>query len=260
MDRVRLLNLDIDNLTMDELLERLDRGVVYTPNVDHLLQLQDDPSFFVAYEDADFRVCDSQLLIFAARVLGTPLRQKLSGSDLFPAFCRFHRNHSNVTIFLLGAREGVAAQAQGRINARIGRQIVVGTYSPPFGFENDQGECEHILQQVERSGATVLAVGLGAPKQERFIHRFRSRLSSVRIFLAIGATIDFEAGTLSRSPGLLSSLGLEWFYRLCREPRRLWRRYLWKGPRFFWLLLLQRLGLYRDPWKRQLRAAVEPED
>jgi exopolysaccharide biosynthesis WecB/TagA/CpsF family protein len=253
-DRVRILNLEIDNLTMGELLERLDRGVVYTPNVDHLLQLQDDPSFVAAYREADFRVCDSQLLILAARFLGTPLRAKLSGSDVFPAFCAFHRQTAAITIFLLGAREGVAARAQERINARIGRSIVVGTYSPPFGFENDPKECERILQLVETSGATVLAVGLGAPKQERFIHLFRARLPSVRIFLAIGATIDFEAGTLSRSPGLLSRLGLEWFYRLCREPRRLWKRYLWRGPRFFWLLLLQRLGLYRDPWaSRPLR-------
>jgi exopolysaccharide biosynthesis WecB/TagA/CpsF family protein len=248
MNQVRILNLDIDNLTMRELLEQLDRGVVYTPNVDHLLQLQDDRRFVEAYREADFKVCDSQLLVMAARFLGTPLREKLSGSDVFPAFCAFHRNDPQITIFLLGAREGVAARAMERLNARFGRRIVVGAYSPPFGFENDPAEGERILRTVEASGATVLAVGLGAPKQELFIHRCRSLLPSVRIFLAIGATIDFEAGTLSRSPGLLSRVGLEWFYRLCKEPRRLWRRYLLRGPRFFALLLRQRLGLYRDPW------------
>lgn len=250
MKTVRILNLDIQNLTMDALLRQLDAGAVYTPNVDHYVQLQKDAEFMEAYRHAEWHVCDSKILMYAARFLGTPLREKLSGSDVFPAFCDFHGDNPDITIFLLGAMEGVAARAMERINARVGRRIVIDTYSPPFGFERDPQECSRILERIRDSGATVLAVGLGAPKQEKFIHRFRAQLPGVRIFLAIGATLDFEAGSLSRAPKLLSELGLEWLYRLWREPRRLWRRYLVEGPTFFRLLLLQKLGLYRDPWRR----------
>ena len=250
METVRILNLEIQNITMDALLRQLGAGAVYTPNVDHYVQLQRDEAFMEAYRQAEWRVCDSKILMYVARFLGTPLREKLSGSDVFPAFCDFHRDNPAITIFLLGAMEGVAGRAMQRINARVGRRMVVGAYSPPFGFERDPQECSRILERILNSGATVLAVGLGAPKQETFIHRFRAQLPGVRIFLAIGATLDFEAGSLSRAPKLLSELGLEWLYRLGREPKRLWRRYLVEGPTFFRLVLLQKLGLYKDPWCR----------
>jgi UDP-N-acetyl-D-mannosaminuronic acid transferase (WecB/TagA/CpsF family) len=94
-----------------------------------------------------------------------------------------------------------------------------------------------------------LAVGVGAPKQEIWIARHRHRMPRVTRFLAIGATIDFEAGTVKRAPKWMSRAGIEWLYRLMSEPRRLYRRYLIEGPPFFWLLLKQRLGLYRDPFR-----------
>ena len=247
MNTVRILNLEIDNLTLDHLLNKLDAGVVYTPNVDHLVKLQDDVAFMETYRAADYKVCDSKVLLYAAQFLGSPLQEKISGSDLFPAFYEFHRNNPDIRIFLLGAMEGVAAEAQAIINQKVGREMIVGTYSPPFGFEKDELECQNIVQMVEASGATVLAVGVGAPKQEKFIHKYRQQFSSIRIFLAIGATIDFEAGNVSRSPKWISNLGLEWLYRLAAEPQRLWKRYLLEDPRFLWLLILQRLNLYQDP-------------
>jgi len=260
MDTVKILNLEIQNFTMESFLHELKEGTVYTPNVDHLMQLQQDGEFVEVYQDADYRVCDSKLLYFASHLLGTPLRDKISGSDLFPAFYRFHRSNEHITIFLLGAMEGVAAEAQRRINSTVGRPIVVGFYSPPFGFEKDEAECQKIIQMVQESGATVLAVGLGAPKQEKFIHRFKSRLTNVKIFLAIGATIDFEAGNVRRAPKVLSELGLEWFYRMCMEPRRLWKRYLPVAPRFTWLLLMQKLNLYQDPWRGHLKQPGKESD
>lgn len=260
MDTVKILNLDIHNLTMESLLHQLKAGTVYTPNTDHLMQLQRDAAFMEVYQEADYKVCDSKLLVFASYFLGTPFQEKISGSDLFPAFYQFHRNNDDVTIFLLGAMEGVAAQAQKNINAKVGRQMVVGNYSPPFGFEKDEAECQKIIQMVADSGATVLAVGLGAPKQEKFIHHFKSQFTTVKIFMAIGATIDFEAGNVSRAPKILSELGLEWFYRLCCEPRRLWKRYLPAAPHFARLLLLQKFNLYRDPWHDRSRSSTKPAE
>ncbi|MEP0911240.1 WecB/TagA/CpsF family glycosyltransferase [Leptolyngbya sp. GB1-A1] len=251
MSQVKLLNVDIDNLSMTELLEKLNRGTVFTPNVDHLVKLQADREFFEAYQDADFRTCDSKILYYIAKLLGCPVKEKVSGSDLFPAFCEYHKRSEDISIFLLGAREGVAAEAQRRINARIGRAIVTAVNSPSFGFERSEEECEQIIDLVNQSGATVLAVGVGAPKQEKFIHKYKHRFKHVKIFMAVGATIDFEAGNVLRAPKWVSETGLEWLYRLLSEPRRLWRRYLVEGPSFFWLTFLQMCNLYRDPFKEK---------
>lgn len=251
MTRVTILNLAIDNVSMNELLERLDRGVVFTPNADHLVKLQHDQDFLKTYDSADYRVCDSRVVCYAARFLGTPIKEKISGSDLFPAFYDYHKDNPDVTIFLLGAREGIADQARQHINAEVGREMVVGTYSPPYGFENDAAECKRIIERVNASGATVLAVGLGAPKQEKFIVKHKDSMPGVDIFLAIGATIDFEAGTLARAPRWMSESGLEWMYRLIMEPKRLWKRYLLDDPAFIWLVIQQKLNRYRCPWRSQ---------
>ncbi|MBW4661670.1 MAG: WecB/TagA/CpsF family glycosyltransferase [Drouetiella hepatica Uher 2000/2452] len=248
MGNVKLLNASIDNLSMPELLENLNQGVVYTPNVDHLVKLQTDREFFEAYKAADFKTCDSKVLFYVSKFIGSPIREKISGSDLFPAFYCHHKNNLDIKIFLLGAREGVAAEAQRRINARVGRPIIVGAHSPSFGFEKNEEECHQLIKLVNESGATVLALGVGAPKQEKFIHRYRESFEHVKIFMAIGATIDFEAGNVARAPKWISELGLEWLYRLVSEPRRLWKRYLVEGPTFFWFVLLQILNLYTDPF------------
>jgi exopolysaccharide biosynthesis WecB/TagA/CpsF family protein len=252
MQRIRLLNVEIDNLTLKELLDRMRfGGFVMTPNVDLMMKLQRHQAFYQAYQTAEYRICDSQILMYVAKFLGTPIREKICGSDLFPAFYRYYSNDPDMHIFLLGAAEGVAKEAQGRINAKVGREMIVGAHSPSFGFERDPAECAAIVDMINASGATVLAVGLGAPKQELWITQHRHRLPNVKVFMAIGATINFEAGQVSRAPKWVSEVGLEWLYRLMCEPRRLWKRYLGDAIPFFWLVLQQRLHFYRCPWQRR---------
>lgn len=243
MDKVNILNVDIDNLSESEVLEELDKGVVFTPNVDHLLLLQKDTEFSKVYETADYRLCDSKILYYVSRFLGTPIKEKLSGSDFFPAFCNYHKDNEDVKVFLLGAQEGVAAKAQENINAKIGRPIIVAAHSPSFGFEKNEEECQKIIQKINNSGATVLAVGVGAPKQEKWIHKYKDQLPNIKIFFAIGATIDFEAGNKKRAPKWVTEIGLEWLHRLLSEPKRLWKRYLIGGPLFCWLILKQKFHL-----------------
>ena len=251
--RINILDIQIDNIGMDELLKRLRTGgVVFTPNVDHLVKLQKDREFYRVYQEADYRVCDSQLIMYASRFLGQPIKEKVSGSDLFPAFYRRYSNDEDVKIFLLGGLDGVAELARHNINAKVGRNMVVGNYSPPFGFERDPVECQRIIDIITNSGANVLAVGVGAPKQEKWICQYRSRLTTIDTFLAIGATIDFEAGNLRRAPVWMSSVGLEWLYRLILEPGRLWKRYLVEDVAFFVLVFRQKFNLNRKkPFSRK---------
>jgi N-acetylglucosaminyldiphosphoundecaprenol N-acetyl-beta-D-mannosaminyltransferase len=249
MRQINLLNVTIHDMTMQELLNKLrNGGIVFTPNVDHVMKLQKNQEFYGVYQEADYRVCDSKVLIYVSNFLGTPIHEKISGSDLFPAFYCYFQNDENIKIFLLGSETEVVKQAQKKVNTKVGRNIVIAAHSPSFGFDENEEECQKIVELINRSEATVLAIGVGAPKQEIWIAKYRKQLKHVKIFLAIGATIDFEAGTIQRSPKWMSEIGLEWFYRLLNEPKRLWKRYILSVIPFFWLVLQQRLQLYRNPW------------
>lgn len=238
---IRIGQVFFDNLTAKELLDRLKKegGTVFTPNVDHVVKMESDRTFREIYHQAEFKVCDSQIIYLTSKILNLPLKEKISGSDFFPQFYQEFSHDDKYTIFLLGAMSGVAEKAAININEKCGRKIVVDWYSPPFGFESDEAENQKIIDTINSSGATVLAVGLGCPKQEYWIMSNRQKLPDVKVILAIGATIDFEAGNIKRSPKIVSKLGLEWAYRLYKEPRRLWKRYL--GDLVYFRIILWQL-------------------
>lgn len=120
----------------------------------------------------------------------------------------YHKNDADSKIFLLGVKEGIAVKAMERINEKVGHQMMVGAHSPSFGFEKHEDECEKLVRIVNETGANVLLVGVGAPKQEKWIMKYRDKMPGVKVFMALGATIDFEAGT---SNGLLRfSKNLHW--------------------------------------------------
>ena len=247
-EKINFGNISIDNITLERFLQKTttEKMLVVTPNVDHLMKLKKDPDFLKIYRVADYVLCDSKIIQFGSKLLGTPVQEKISGSDLFPAFCQYHRDNQNIKIFILGGMDGVAQQAQTNINQKIGREIVVSALSPSFGFGQNKAECLEIVEKINASGANVLAIGVGSPKQEKWILQYRFLLPKVHIYFPIGATIDFEAGKTSRSPRWMSNAGLEWLYRLLLEPRRLWKRYLVDDFPFLFDLLKYRLGLYYD--------------
>jgi len=247
MNRIKILNVDIDNLSIDELLGRLKKGVMVTPNVDDIMKHQKDNLFHNDASMAEFSVCDSKIVKLSAKFLGTPLKETIPGSSFFPKYCEFHKN-DNIKIFLLGAKEGVGEIAKEKINKRIGREIIIDTYSPPFGFEKNQKELDKIIELLKKTKAKVVLVGLGNPKQTKLIYKIKDRLQNIDLWLALGATIDFEAGNIKRAPGIFQKLALEWLYRLLKEPKRMYRRYLIEDMPFFWLLLKQKIGKYKDPF------------
>ncbi|MCD8291263.1 MAG: WecB/TagA/CpsF family glycosyltransferase, partial [Prevotella sp.] len=244
MDSIRVLNCNILSLTQGELLENLTKGVLVTPNVDHLIKLQKDKPFYDIYKRAEWVVCDSKVIYLLSKLLRHPLPEAIPGSSFFTAFYEYHKGDENCKIFLLGAAEGIALKAMERINGKVGRDIVVGAHSPSYGFERNEKECEDLVRIVNESGATVLLVGVGAPKQEKWIMKYRERMPKVNIFMALGATIDFEAGTLKRAPKAWQKLGMEWLYRFLNEPKRLFKRYFVDDMCFFYYFVKQLLGLY----------------
>ena len=249
--RVKLLNVYVDDITMDELVDSFQGGAMLTLHVDMIMKLQHDREFYAALPHFDVVTCDSQILLAASRILGTPLKERVSGSDFFPRFYMKHKDDPGVTVFICGGGMGVAEIAQKNVNARVGRNMVVGTDSPPFDYDKRPGELERIIAKINESKASVLLVGLGAGRQEKFIVTSRKHLPLVKLYLPLGGTIDYEAGTLNRPAPWVTNWGLEWLYRLVREPRQRWHRYLVHQPPVLYHLARQRLGLYRNPFEER---------
>lgn len=210
---------------------------VVTPNVDHAVMYQTNAALQQAYQGASLVLADGAPVVAASRLLQKALPERVAGSDLVPAlFDSAKTSAAPLRVFLLGAAPGVAERAVPQIHKRWPNVQVVGTLSPPLGFENNTVENEQILQAVGAVKADLVLIGLGAPKQEVWIDRFSHRLDA-KAALCVGATIDFLAGEKRRSPRWMQQCGLEWLHRLASEPSRLATRYLrdaWVFPQLVW--------------------------
>ncbi len=223
-------------------------GVLITPNVDQLVKLQYDKEFHDICQQAEWVVCDSKILYLLSKLLKHPLPEAIPGSSFFTAYYMYHKNNPNCKIFLLGAMDGVAQKAMERINEKVGRTIVVGAYSPSYGFEKKEEENLAICDMINKSDANVVLVGVGCPKQEKWIFKHKKQMPNVDIWMALGATIDFEAGNVKRAPQIFQKLAMEWFYRFLMEPKRMFKRYFIDDMLFFCYFAKQLLGIYKNPF------------
>ena len=247
---VKILNIEILGVTRKMLLEGLHEGVLVTPNVDHLVKLQRDKEFYEIYQQAEWIVCDSKILYMLSKLLKTSLPEAIPGSSFFTSYYMYHKDDPNCKIFLLGAMDCVAQKAMERINEKVGRQMVVGAYSPSYGFEKKEEENHAIYELINRSGANVVLVGVGCPKQEKWIFKHKGQMPGVDLWMALGATIDFEAGNMKRAPKIFQDLAMEWFYRFLMEPRRMFKRYFVDDMLFFYYFARQLLGIYKNPFDK----------
>ncbi len=260
--RVRLFGIELDPLTMSQAVERLHQWTeindgqcryVVTPNADHAVMFQENEALRGAYADAGLVLVDGIPLLWAAKLLSRPIPERVPGSDLVPALFaaaarRFQagprQNGSlrrSLRVYLLGAAPGVAERAAALIEASWPAVRVVGCSSPQPGFERLPGANEAILERIAAAEVDVLVVGLGAPKQELWVHEHRTRIAAP-VALCVGATIDFLAGEKRRAPVWMRRVGLEWLHRLASEPRRLAKRYLRDAVRLPLLMLKELFG------------------
>lgn len=246
-DTVELFGLRISNLSRAEVFqrigERIERrapGIIVTPNVDHICRCHSDETFREAYSAAFLSLPDGMPLMWAAKLLGRPLKEKLSGSDMVPLLSEYAAGHG-YSVFFLGAAEGVAAEASQRLCRRYPGLRVTGVYSPPLYFERDERENSRVIALLRDSAPDICFVALGSPRQETWM-RGHSVASGVPVMIGVGAGLDFVAGRVRRAPVWMQRFGLEWSWRLCMEPRRLWRRYLIEDSLFLALA-------WREFWK-----------
>jgi N-acetylglucosaminyldiphosphoundecaprenol N-acetyl-beta-D-mannosaminyltransferase len=246
IEDVTLFGMRISRVSMSEAVNILiewcnaPRGnacrIVVTPNVDHAVMFQERSDLRAAYSAASLVLADGLPLVISSRLCGHKLPERVAGSDIVPAMFAKATEARLLRVFLLGAAPGVAETAAARIEQQWPNAKVVGTYSPPKNFEQHQRENEAVLAALVAVEHDLLIVGLGAPRQEVWVHRHCDRLPG-KVAICAGATIDFLAGNRRRSPIWMRRLGLEWLHRMCSEPRRLVRRYgrdAWVFPQLLW--------------------------
>lgn len=234
MKRVRLGQIYAHALAFSEALDEVAAlvaagkgGYIVTPNVDHVVQAEHSEALRAAYHAASLSLVDGQPLIWLSRMMGEPFPEKISGSDLVPQLMRTAAREG-WRVFFLGAAEGVGTNAAEVLKGEE-PDLQIAVHSPTFGFESDPVESQEVLQMVREARPNLVVMALGCPKQELLMHRWKDALAPA-VAIGAGATLDFIAGNVTRSPEWISSAGLEWLYRLAREPRRLAHRYLVRDP------------------------------
>jgi N-acetylglucosaminyldiphosphoundecaprenol N-acetyl-beta-D-mannosaminyltransferase len=214
---------------IDEIVARRKRRYVIPAAVHCMMVAREEPETWDAVQGG-LVVPDGQPLVWAMRMLGHPSASRVYGPELMARYCeRAARNGTRM--FLYGGRnQGALVQLALNLRRRYPGVKIVGGYSPPFR-ELDDEEINAVTDEINRSGADVVWVGIGQPKQEKWMAGMRDRLDAP-VLIGVGAAFDFHAGLVPQAPRWIQELGLEWAYRLAHEPRRLWRRYARYNPRF----------------------------
>jgi len=215
---------------MEAVIATGERGYVTAAAVNLVMSAQEDPETRAAVLGATLAVPDGQPLVWALHALGHRAATRVYGPDLMAGFCA-HAARAGIPIYLYGGRTPQAlALLEERLRERFPGLLIAGGFSPPFR-ELTAAEEQRVIGEIDASGAAVVWVGTGQPKQEKWMARMRPLLSAP-LLVGVGAAFDFHAGLVPQAPPWMQRNGLEWVYRLAREPRRLWRRYARYNPRF----------------------------
>jgi N-acetylglucosaminyldiphosphoundecaprenol N-acetyl-beta-D-mannosaminyltransferase len=215
---------------IDAAIARGHRGYICVAATHTVVACQEDPELRSAVLGADLTVPDGQPLVWALRMLGHPLESRVYGPDLMEAACA-RAAATGKRFYLYGGRNpGALAQLARQLRLRYPGLKIVGGHAPPFRPLTPAEE-DRVAAEINRSRADVVWVGIGVPKQEKWMARMRERLDAP-VLIGVGAAFDFHAGLIPQAPAWLQRHGMEWAFRLAHEPRRLWRRYLRYNPRF----------------------------
>lgn len=230
MDKIRFLNTFVNNCSMEECIGEIEKMIVseqksyvVAVNCDVIMQIEKDAELKNITDNASMVIVDGKPLIWIAKKHNLPVKEKISGSDLVPLLCD-RAAEKGYKVFILGGKEGVAQKAKEKLEERLPQIKVVGAYSPPMGFEKDESETDKINSMINEVSPDLLFVCFGCPKQEKFIYDNINKYNA-KVSICAGATVDFIAGNIKRAPKWMRKIGLEWFYRFLKEPKRLFKRY-----------------------------------
>lgn len=230
MEKQPLLNTYVNNVDIEEALSAIEeliadkkKSYIVEVNVDVVMKIEDDCYLKKIVDNADMTLVDGKPLIWISKWHKSPIKAKISGSDLVPLLCESARD-KGYSIFIIGGKNGVAEKAKENLERYLPGIKIVGTYSPAFGFENDEVELDKINKKISDANPDLLIVCFGCPKQEKWIYENYKKYCA-KVSICAGATVDFLAGNVKRAPKWMSEHGFEWLYRFIQEPKRMFKRY-----------------------------------
>ena len=226
-------------------IARREAGYIVTPNVDHVCRFHRDADFRQAYQQAFLLLPDGTPIVWASRLFGTPLPQKVSGSDLVPNLCALAEERG-FSVFFLGGSPGAAEESATVLLKIHPRLRIAGIHCPPYGFEHEPEASRRAVEAVREASPDICLVALGSPKQELWMQRHHEESGAI-VCIGVGAVFEFISRRVRRAPRWVQVRGGEWLWRLAQEPRRLWRRYLVDDLVFFRILW--------DEYRKQRAAA-----
>src|SRR5690606_1087714 len=244
-ERIQMLNTYIDNLSMKETVDLVNSAIKEKRQIHHTVVnagkinlLQKDLILRQSVNSADIINADVLAVVRAAKFLGKPVKERVAGIDLMVHLAKnAAQNHQQ--IYLLGAKENVVAKLADIYNKNYGKDVIAGFRNGYFRKDEENS----IIQNIANSGANLLFVAISSPKKENLLYKYREILKDVNFIMGVGGSFDVLTGNVKRAPLWMQKMGMEWFFRLAQEPKRMWKRYLIGNPKFILLVLKEKFKI-----------------
>ena len=237
--KINFLNIPIDAITMQETLERVEKAIVFNKQIHHtvvnagkIVSMQTNKELEESVVEADIINADGKAIVWAANLLGHKLPERVSGIDLMEQLVMrsFEKGYK---CFFFGATEEVVTKLVNIYKMQYSEDMIAGYRNGYFKKEDE----EKIALQIAESGANILFVAITSPKKEIFLNTYKNKLTNVNFIMGVGGSFDVIAGKVKRAPLWMQNSGLEWFYRVVQEPKRMWKRYLVGNTKFICLII-----------------------
>ncbi len=242
IDTIRMMGVKIHNLSMTETLSLIIEMIKSGRQLHHvvvnagkIVAMQTDLQLRESVNNSDLINADGQAVVWASKMLGKPLKERVAGIDLMIELVKL-AYQNQYKIFFFGAKEEIVKTVVDRYSNEYSSDIVAGYRNGYFNKEEEQ----EIAKQISDSGANILFVAISSPTKENFLYENKELLERVNFVMGVGGSFDVVAGKVKRAPLWMQNLGLEWFYRFAQEPRRMWKRYLIGNSKFIWLVFKEK--------------------
>lgn len=237
-----MLNTFVDNLSMNETIDWVNSAINEKKQIHHTVVnagkinlLQKDLVLRESVNSADIINADGVAVVWAAKFLGKPLKERVAGIDLMTELIE-NAARNNQKIYLFGAKENVVSKLVEIYSNKYGKEVIAGFRNGYFREDEESS----IMQNIAASGANLLFVAISSPKKENLLYKYRETLKNINFIMGVGGSFDVLTGNVKRAPIWMQKIGMEWFYRLIQEPKRMWKRYLIGNPKFIFLVLKEK--------------------
>ena len=240
--RINILNTVIDNYSMSEVVELIDNNIQNKTKISHvvvnagkIVDLQSDLKLRKSVNECDIINADGQAVVWASKILGKPLKERVAGIDLMIKLVELAYK-KEYKIFFFGAKEDVVKSVVEKYSRKYSPNIIAGYRNGYFKKEEER----EIAKKISESGAKILFVAISSPTKENFLYENRDILDNINFTMGVGGSFDVVAGKVRRAPLWMQKIGLEWFFRFLQEPKRMWKRYLIGNAKFIFLVFREK--------------------